>query len=38
MGRGFTRVVMGGGDVNGLQNIYILFCKELVLKACSIYS
>ena len=37
-----TRVVVGGGDVNGLQkhvyNVYTLFCKKLVLKACSIYS
>ena len=30
MGRGSTRVVMGGGDMNGLQkHIYILLCKKL---------
>lgn len=28
------RVVMGGGD----ENIYTSFCKELILKACSVYS
>ena len=40
MGLGSTRVVVGGGVVNGLQEHipHKSFCKELTLKACSVYS
>ena len=34
MGRGFTQVVMGGGNVNELlKHMYTVFSKKLIIKA-----